>query len=65
VASFLDELKQSKIKIALGSSSKNASMILNKLNLNSYFKVIIDGTKTNKSKPDPQVYNMVAAALVI
>ena len=40
-------------------------MILNKLNLNSYFEVIIDGTKTNKSKPDHQVYNMVAAALVI
>ena len=29
----------------------------------SYFEAIIDGTKTTRSKPDPQVFQMGAAAL--
>jgi len=65
VVPFLDELKEKSIKIGLGSSSKNAGPILRSLNLISYFDVLIDGTKTTKSKPDPQVFNMGAAALGI
>jgi len=65
VVSLLDELKENGIKIGLGSSSKNAGPILQKLNLTSYFDVIIDGTKTTRSKPDPQVFEMGAEALQI
>lgn len=63
VLSFLQELKDSTIKIALGSSSKNARPILNKLNIDTYFDVIIDGTNTTKSKPDPQVFLLAAKKL--
>jgi beta-phosphoglucomutase len=63
VQGFLDDLKKKKIKIALGSASKNAVVILERLNLIPYFDVIIDGNKTTKSKPDPEVFLMGAAAL--
>lgn len=53
---FLDDLKEKGIKIALGSASKNARMILDGLNLTRYFDSIIDGTKVSKAKPDPEVF---------
>ena len=56
VSKFLDELKEKGIKIALGSASKNAKLILDGLNLTSYFDAIIDGTKVSKAKPDPEVF---------
>jgi beta-phosphoglucomutase len=56
VVRFLDELKKHNIKIALGSSSKNARAILKYTELMAYFDVIIDGTDINKSKPDPEVF---------
>ncbi len=51
------------IKTALGSASKNALLILNNLNLISYFDAIIDGTKTSKAKPDPEVFLLGAQAV--
>ncbi|NNE13934.1 MAG: beta-phosphoglucomutase [Saprospiraceae bacterium] len=63
VVSLLDELKSSHIKIALGSSSKNARGILNALDLMKYFDVVVDGTDITKSKPDPQVFTMGADQL--
>lgn len=60
---FLDTLKKEGIKIALGSASKNAMTILDKLQLTSYFEVIIDGTKVSKAKPDPEVFIKGAQAL--
>lgn len=56
VVAFLDDLKKNNIKIALGSSSKNAQTILQKINLIDYFEVIIDGTKIEKAKPHPEVF---------
>lgn len=63
VRNFLDGLKKKNVKIALGSASKNSMMILEKLNLVPYFDAIIDGTKTTKSKPDPEVFLMGAEAM--
>ena len=63
VRNFLDGLKKKNVKIALGSASKNSMMILEKLNLVPYFDAIIDGTKTTKSKPDPEVFLMGASAM--
>jgi len=62
---FLDELKSKGIKIALGSASKNARTILTALSITNYFDVIIDGTNTTRSKPDPQVFTLGAEALGI
>ena len=52
----LEYLKKTNIKIGLGSASKNASLILEKTNLTSYFDVIIDCTQVSKAKPDPEVF---------
>lgn len=56
VPSFLNELKEAGIKIGLGSSSKNAELILDKLEITSLFETIIDGNKVQLSKPNPEVF---------
>jgi len=53
---FLQALRQSGYKIALGSASKNAGIILDKVGLTSYFDAIVDGNLVTVSKPDPQVF---------
>lgn len=63
VVEFLNELKQAGIKTAIGSASKNAPLILNRLNLANYFDAIIDGNKVSKAKPDPEVFLKGAEAL--
>jgi beta-phosphoglucomutase len=65
VIPFIKSLKNSNIKIALGSASKNSMLILNKLNLTNYFDAIIDGTKVSKAKPDPEVFLKGAEALKV
>ncbi len=65
VVDFLNELKTAKIKIALGSASKNAETILKKINLVDKFDVIIDGNSVSKSKPDPEVFLKGAEALQV
>lgn len=65
VLDFFEELKNAGYKIALGSASKNAVSILEKLNIIDWFDVIIDGTKTKKAKPDPQVFLLGAEGLNI
>ena len=53
---FLEDLKSRGFKIALGSASKNAMTILNRLELTHLFDAIIDGTKVSEAKPDPEVF---------
>jgi beta-phosphoglucomutase len=65
VKDFLIELRQNGIKIALGSASKNSMMILNNLNLTSYFDAIVDGNKVSKAKPDPEVFLLGASELEV
>lgn len=63
VKEFIHALRQNNIKIALGSASKNAHTILERLELLDCFDAIIDGNKATKAKPDPQVFLMAAAEL--
>lgn len=62
---FLDRTQEAGLKIALGSASKNALLILEKTGLKKYFDVIIDGNSTDRSKPDPQVFLLGAKGLSI
>ncbi len=43
-------------KLAIGSSSKNAKFILEKVELLDVFDAISDGTNISNSKPDPEVF---------
>ncbi len=63
IKNFLNDLKAKGIKIVLGSASKNAKVILDRIALTHYFDAIIDGNSTTKSKPDPEVFLLGAAAV--
>ncbi|WP_117879456.1 beta-phosphoglucomutase [Aureibaculum luteum] len=63
VGRVLDFLKKRKIPIALGSASKNAQPILEKVGLLSYFDTIVDGNNVTKAKPDPEVFLLAAEQL--
>lgn len=63
VEELLIELKACGIKIVLGSASKNAPLILDQLELTSYFDAIIDGNQVANAKPDPEVFLKGAAAV--
>jgi beta-phosphoglucomutase len=63
VTALLVDLKANNIKIGLGSSSKNAQLILEKINLLHYFDIIIDGNNTTLAKPNPEVFLNGAKAL--
>ncbi|MDR0410789.1 MAG: beta-phosphoglucomutase [Treponema sp.] len=60
---YLDYLRGSGIRIALGSASKNAVFILEKLGIGGFFDVVIDGNMVSVAKPDPEVFLKAASAL--
>jgi len=55
---FLESLKARQMKLAVGTSapSMNVEFILDRLNLRSYFDVVVDGLIVSKGKPDPEIY---------
>lgn len=48
------------IKIGVGSASKNAKIVLNKLGIYHLFDTIVDGTMVRHSKPNPEVFIQAA-----
>lgn len=56
VESFLRSLRNYGIKTVLGSASKNAPLILQRLDIEKLFDAVIDGNKVSKAKPDPEVF---------
>ena len=60
VLKILKFLKENNIPIALGSASKNAKPILEKVKLLGYFDFIVDGNSVTKAKPDPEVFLIAA-----
>ena len=63
VQEFLEAARAKGYRTALGSASKNAVFILEKLKLSESFDAVIDGNKVSKAKPDPEVFLNGAAAL--
>ena len=53
---FLTDCRNNNLGIGLGSASKNATTILNLLQITHLFDAIIDGNKVTKAKPDPEVF---------
>ncbi|NLM21067.1 MAG: beta-phosphoglucomutase [Peptococcaceae bacterium] len=56
IKATLDQIKAQGLKIAIGSSSKNARLILKQIGLDNYFDAVSDGTNISRSKPDPEVF---------
>lgn len=56
VIDVLNFLKENNQPIILGSASKNARPILEKVNILNYFDDIVDGNDVSNAKPDPEVF---------
>jgi beta-phosphoglucomutase len=65
VKSFIDDIRARSIKTAIGSASKNAGLILQRIGLKNEFDVVVDGTKVTKAKPDPQIFLFAASELKV
>lgn len=63
VNDLLNFLEINDIKYALGSASKNAPLILEKVGLLNRFTAIVDGNDVSKAKPDPEVFLIGAKKL--
>lgn len=63
VLELLTILKDKNIKTAIGSSSKNAKLILKQIGLEQSFGAVADGNDISKSKPDPEVFLIAAEKL--
>lgn len=63
VKDTLEELRNRGILLSIGSSSKNAGFILNRLGLGDFFDAVSDGNNISHSKPDPEVFLKAAEFL--
>jgi beta-phosphoglucomutase len=63
VLSFLQEISAAGVKIGLGSASKNAGMIIDKVGIRHFFSAVVDGNKTINAKPNPEVFQKCAGEL--
>ncbi len=60
---YMTSLRAKGVRIALGSASKNAAFILERVGLSELFDAVIDGTKVSKAKPDPEVFLVACESL--
>ncbi len=63
VKDTLDALREMGLALAIGSSSKNARFILERLGLSGFFDAVSDGNNITRSKPDPEVFIKAAEFL--
>lgn len=57
-ANALTSLRKHGYLLAIGSSSKNARLILDRIGCGTYFDVVVDGNDIKRSKPDPEVFEL-------
>lgn len=65
VSEFLAAVRAAGIQTALGSASKNAVLILERIALLDQFDAIVDGNKVVNAKPDPEVFLNAARELAV
>lgn len=63
VVDFLEELRAANIQIAIGSASKNAHLVIEKLGISPWVNAISDGYSIRNVKPDPDLFLHAAAQL--
>lgn len=63
VLQTLDKLKTMGLKLAVGSSSRNAVLILKKTCIYGFFDAVSDGNNIVNPKPDPEVFIKAADML--
>jgi beta-phosphoglucomutase len=65
VLELLQNAEKIQVPLGVGSSSKNAIFILDKLQIKNYFKVLVDGNMVKNPKPAPEVFQNGASAMGI
>ena len=63
VRETLTALRQSGVRLALGSSSKNAPAVIRQIGLGDFFEVRVDGTMISNAKPAPDIFLAAARGL--
>ena len=63
VKQTLEVLRSNGVKLAIGSSSKNAPLILSRIGLGDFFDAVSDGNNITHSKPHPEVFQKAAQML--
>lgn len=63
VEETLYKLRDKELHLMIGSSSKNASFIIERLGISHIFEAVIDGNQIKYSKPHPEVFQKAAASL--
>ena len=63
VKETLNKLRDLGLKLAVGSSSKNAPLILKQIGLGDFFDAVSDGNNIKHSKPNPEVFLKAAKML--
>ncbi len=63
ITQLLKDAKANNIKLAIASSSKNATKILNSLSLYDEFDFIVDTNQVKNGKPNPEIYLNAAQGL--
>ena len=63
VSDTLMRLRELGLKLAIGSSSKNTKLILERIGLSGFFDAVSDGNNISRSKPDPEVFLKAADML--
>lgn len=61
----LCKLRGRGLALAIGSSSRNAPLILRRLGLERFFDAVADGNQIQRSKPDPEVFLLAAKKLYL
>ncbi|CCH54684.1 beta-phosphoglucomutase [Fibrisoma limi BUZ 3] len=56
VPQFFAQVRKAGLLTALGSVSKNAPLIIERIGMAQVFDAIIDGNKITRGKPDPEVF---------
>lgn len=65
IIDFLSWLQKNNFKIAMASISKNAEKIIKNIGIYKYFDVIVDPTKIEKIKPEPEIFISASKLLEI
>ena len=65
IGNLLIELHTAGVKIALGSSSKNAELVLRRLGISHLFNFMADGNSVSRLKPAPDIFLYAAKSIDI
>jgi beta-phosphoglucomutase len=63
IENIISQIKEKGLGMALGSASKNAPRILERIGLIDAFDALVDGNSVKKSKPNPEVFLKGAESL--